>query len=686
MPLARKKLNAGMGPLGRYEVEAELGRGGFGRVVRARHRDTGAIHALKLLHGLAGPEGVARFRREAEALARLGGQGVVGVHEVWCEAGTLVLAMDLMEGGSLRARMGRPWPWREAAALVAELARTLDRCHALGLVHRDVKPENVLFDAQGRARLADLGCARDLTAAALTATGETLGTPPYMAPEQLDGRRVDGRADVWALGVVLHELLAGARPFAAPSPLALLAAISSGARAPRPRDDAPPDLDRALDGALTTDPARRLDAAALAAALEAALRPGARGRRRRTGPAALLVVAAAAGLLAVAWPRPPAPAPPDPPVSTPAVVDPGRASAAPDEDEEDLERLIERHSLRPDDGVERRLLTAAVRGGHLRRADVAAALARATTPPAIDARAACAAADVLARTVEAREVLEVEVLRDLARALRSALARWPAGADPAATNQVLAPLRRVMRETVRFEVLSGRAWRLLGAALQEEGQLRPDDSPPDLAAALLYLHEATTPEEREAGCRRALPHDPLLAASLIATLNLGATPQGAFPAAAREALEALLAAGPPAPEDATWRAWVEARLRMRLAWAGAHVDVPWAARLEHALEACALARSDDEPGPLQEVQALRVARLLAREGIPAAQVAAPPPHARATPGERALVALAWAARGEWDAALALLEGRGLLDVVRAVQAARRARAARGAAGPPPSGE
>ncbi|MBX3465706.1 MAG: hypothetical protein KF878_02260 [Planctomycetes bacterium] len=327
-----------------------------------------------------------------------------------------------------------------------------------------------------------------------------------------------------------------------------------------------------------------------------------------------------------------------------------------------------------------------MRGGHLRRADVAEALARATSPPAIDARAACAAAETLAGTIERREVLNVGVMRDHARALGDALARWPAG-EPVATTQVLAPLRRALRETVRVEVLSGTAWRLLGAALQEEGRLRPHDSSPDLAAALLYLHEATTPAELEAGCRRALPHDPLLAASLVSTFSLSAPQEETFPAATRDALEALLATGSPAPEDAAWRARVEARLRMRLAGVGGQVDLPWAARLEHALTACALARGDGPAGALRVVHAARVARALAGEGIPRAQVNAPPPDAGATPGERLLVALAWAARGEEDSALALLEGqRAASDVVRAIRSARRARAAPDAAGRPPSGE
>src|SRR5690348_6267961 len=118
----------------------------MGSVFRARHRPTGALRALKVMTSGVSPESVARFRREAETLGRLGGAGTVAIHDSGVDGNRLWYGMDLMAGGSLGARLkarGR-LPWREAAAIAAELARTLARCHALDLVHRDLKPENVL--------------------------------------------------------------------------------------------------------------------------------------------------------------------------------------------------------------------------------------------------------------------------------------------------------------------------------------------------------------------------------------------------------------------------------------------------------------------------------------------------------------------------------------------------------------
>lgn len=263
---------------GPYEVLDELGRGGMGRVFRARHLPTGVVRALKTLDGSPDLETLERFRREGETLARAGGAGVVSIHEAGLEGRTVWFAMELMPGGSLRARLKAEErvPWREAVAIVHEVATALGRLHALGLVHRDLKPDNILFDEEGRARLADFGCVRDLTATRLTQTGTVVGTPTYMAPEQLDGRPADARSDVYGLGVVLYELVTGRRPYAQRGIRDLLEATLRGAY-PRPGElvPVPAALDALIAATLAPDPGRRpAEARALAAALERLLEGG----------------------------------------------------------------------------------------------------------------------------------------------------------------------------------------------------------------------------------------------------------------------------------------------------------------------------------------------------------------------------------------------------------------------------
>jgi formylglycine-generating enzyme required for sulfatase activity len=301
--------------VGAYELTAELGQGAMGAVYRAVHVPTGAVRAVKLLKSAA-PSQIERFKREAGALARLGGQGVVAIHDSGVASGTLWFAMDLMPGGSLRARLDRggPMPWRDAVSLVITLARSLGRCHELGLVHRDLKPDNVLFDEHGAARIADFGCVRDESSDKLTKTGALVGTPTYMAPEQLSGETAGARADVFALGTILHECLTGevrqGDTILAIADAKLPAASSACA--------CPASLDRVLARALQLESSRRPDAAELASELEAVLDGKARGSTRRSvvlvalvgvvGLGAAIVVTALARRPAEAHLAPPAPA------------------------------------------------------------------------------------------------------------------------------------------------------------------------------------------------------------------------------------------------------------------------------------------------------------------------------------------------------------------------------------------
>jgi hypothetical protein len=257
--------------LGAYELEAELGRGGFGCVFRARHLPTGAARAVKVLESVPDVATMDRFRREAAALARLGGKGVVGIHELAQEGNRFFIAMELAPGGTLQDRLrarGKLEPG-EAARLVAGLARTIERVHAVGLVHRDLKPANVLFDEQGEARLADFGCVRDLGASRLTASGTVLGTPAYSSPEQLAGEPAGPPTDVFALGAILHELLTGRRPFEGRTSFELASAALARQRTPTTREGAPAELEATVARCLDPRAAARPSAGELAAALEA---------------------------------------------------------------------------------------------------------------------------------------------------------------------------------------------------------------------------------------------------------------------------------------------------------------------------------------------------------------------------------------------------------------------------------
>ena len=217
-----------------YEVHGVLGRGGEGVVYRARHRPLGRLVALKMLRDseFTQPEALARFRLEAETLARLRHPNIVQVYEVGSAGGRPFFALEYVEGGTLSARLhGQPQPARASAALVEALARAVHAAHQAGIVHRDLKPANVLL-AEGRPgetfgtpKVTDFGLAKRVQVeSSLTRTGMVLGTPGYMAPEQAraEGKAVGPACDVYALGSILYHLLTGRPPFVGGRPMDVL--------------------------------------------------------------------------------------------------------------------------------------------------------------------------------------------------------------------------------------------------------------------------------------------------------------------------------------------------------------------------------------------------------------------------------------------------------------------------------
>jgi serine/threonine-protein kinase len=263
---------------GRYVLEAPIGRGGMGEVWRGTDTVLGRQVAVKTidLRNLPDESGAARFEREARATAGLSHPNVVTVHDSGVEGDTAYIVMELLPGPSLADLLAKgPLPVDEVIEVGRQVASALDAAHARGLVHRDIKPGNIAYAADGRVRVLDFGITQLAEAPgsqALTATHMVMGTAEYLAPEQAMGGRVDGRADLYALGCVLYALLAGRPPFKGATPIATM---MMHANDPVPdvrtlRPETPDWLADVVHGLLARSPDDRpAGAASVAAALAA---------------------------------------------------------------------------------------------------------------------------------------------------------------------------------------------------------------------------------------------------------------------------------------------------------------------------------------------------------------------------------------------------------------------------------
>jgi eukaryotic-like serine/threonine-protein kinase len=274
---AARPADAGRVLAGRYRLGALIASGGMAQVWQGTDEVLRRQVAVKVLHPHLAADAtfVARFRQEAVAAARLAHPGIVSIYDTCSEEGVEAIVMELVTGPTLRQRLDDhapidPW---QAAGLAAQVAEALDAAHRAGLVHRDVKPANVLLCGDGRVKVADFGIAKAVADADLTQPGLMVGTAKYLAPEQVRGEAVDPRTDIYSLGVVLYEMLCGRPPFVADTDAATaLARLQRDPLRPRQvRPGIPRGLEEIVCRAMSREPDDRYDAAAdLRAALLAA--------------------------------------------------------------------------------------------------------------------------------------------------------------------------------------------------------------------------------------------------------------------------------------------------------------------------------------------------------------------------------------------------------------------------------
>jgi eukaryotic-like serine/threonine-protein kinase len=265
--------------IGRYRIVGEIGRGAMGVVYRAEDEALGRIVAIKTILAQVSDEDqmgyLARFRQEAKALGGLNHPAIITVYEFGDQEGLAYLAMEFLEGRELRQILSSErLPLPIALEIAAQVAEGLSFAHAHGIVHRDIKPSNVMVLQGERAKIMDFGIARVRTSDVKTQTGLLLGSPKYMSPEQVLGRGIESRSDIFSLGVVLSEMLSGVAPFNGESVHQLMFQVCNARPTPPSHLNpaVPPVVDLIVARALEKDPAARYaDAAEMARDLRSAL-------------------------------------------------------------------------------------------------------------------------------------------------------------------------------------------------------------------------------------------------------------------------------------------------------------------------------------------------------------------------------------------------------------------------------
>jgi serine/threonine protein kinase len=250
----------------RYEILKRLGEGGMGAVYKARDRELERLVALKVIRPeLAGnPDILRRFKQELILARQVTHKNVIRIFDLGMAGGLKFITMDYVEGRDLKSVLVErgKLPTEEAVPIIQQVCRGLEAAHAESVVHRDLKPQNIMVDADGRVWVMDFGLARSLETAGLTRTGALMGTPDYMSPEQARGEKVDARSDLFSLGIIFYELITGRLPFQADTMMAtLLKRVQEKAIPPTMFEPAiPPHINRVVMKCLEADVSKRYQA------------------------------------------------------------------------------------------------------------------------------------------------------------------------------------------------------------------------------------------------------------------------------------------------------------------------------------------------------------------------------------------------------------------------------------------
>lgn len=299
-----------------YAIEGVLGEGGMGVVYRGRDTTLDRPVAIKVIHpNKLGEEGRERFFREARACSRITHPHIITVYAAGEDQGRPYLAMELIDGKTLREIIeGGAIPWESAVRWMIDLLDALSRLHKEGIIHRDLKPENIMVTRDDVIKLMDFGLAHLQSSTTLTQDGTTLGTVPYMSPEQVQGKKADARSDIFSLASVFHEMLTGMHPFRGEHPMAVMYSIQN--ETPKPiklaSQEFPAGLQDVLDRAFQKEIDKRWQSAQeFREALIGLLPAGTAVRAQRRGPSVVKIAVFAVGVVLVAvlvtWlvPRPP---------------------------------------------------------------------------------------------------------------------------------------------------------------------------------------------------------------------------------------------------------------------------------------------------------------------------------------------------------------------------------------------